>query len=73
MVLKGWIEGDESAEDMLSRLLIEGSPFFFLHSLHRLPLCVDNALELVGPFTSAKTQILIQSEMGCTMVDWGIW
>ncbi|KAJ0095279.1 hypothetical protein Patl1_15379 [Pistacia atlantica] len=67
MVLKGWIEGDKSAEDMLSRLLIEGSPFFFLHLLHRLPLCVDNALELVGPFTSAKTQILIKAAISCIL------
>ncbi|KAJ0037475.1 hypothetical protein Pint_22599 [Pistacia integerrima] len=67
MALKGWIEGDESADEMLSRLLTEGSPFFFLPPLHRLPLRVGNVLELVGPSTSAKTQILIQAAISCIL------
>ncbi|XP_044490287.1 DNA repair protein XRCC2 homolog isoform X2 [Mangifera indica] len=67
MALTGWIEGDESAEDMLSRLLTDGSPFFFLPPLHRLPLRVGNVLELVGPPSSAKTQILLQAAISCIL------
>ena len=56
---KGWIDGDESASEMLNRLLT-ARPFFLLPPLHRVPLRVRNVVELVGPSPSAKTHILIQ-------------
>lgn len=56
---KGWIDGDESAAEMLGRVATE-RPFLLLPPLHRVPLRVGNVVELVGPSASAKTHILIQ-------------
>ncbi|MCL7037877.1 hypothetical protein MKW94_023593 [Papaver nudicaule] len=55
-----WINGDESAKEMLSRVLTE-RPFLLIPPLHRVPLRVGNVVEIVGPSPSAKTQILIQA------------
>ncbi|KAJ4710344.1 DNA repair protein XRCC2-like [Melia azedarach] len=67
MTAKGWIDGDETAGDMLSRLLTEQLPFLLLPPLHRLPLRVGNVVELVGPSASAKTQILMQAAISCIL------
>ncbi|KAI3972342.1 hypothetical protein MKW92_049596 [Papaver armeniacum] len=55
-----WINGDESAKEMLSRVLTE-RPFLLIPPLHRVPLRVGNVVEIVGPSPSAKTQILMQA------------
>ncbi|XP_059640742.1 DNA repair protein XRCC2 homolog isoform X7 [Cornus florida] len=54
-----WIEGDESAKEMLARVLRE-RPLLLIPPLHRVPLRVGNVVEIVGPSPSAKTQILIE-------------
>lgn len=59
MEVRRWIEGDESAAEMLARVSTE-RPFLLLPPLHRLPLRVGNVVELVGPSPSAKTLILTQ-------------
>lgn len=59
MSLKSWIEGDESAKQMLARVLAE-RPLLLLPPLHRVPLRVGNVVEIVGPSPSAKSQILLQ-------------
>ncbi|KAL6010709.1 hypothetical protein ACLOJK_001147 [Asimina triloba] len=56
---RAWIDGDETAKEMLARLLTE-RPFLFLPPLHRVPLRVGNVVEIVGPSPSAKTEVLIQ-------------
>lgn len=58
-LVKGWIRADESAKEMLSRVLAE-RPSLVLPPLHRVPLRVGNVVEVVGPSHSAKTEILIQ-------------
>ncbi|GMY17968.1 DNA repair protein XRCC2 homolog isoform X2 [Fagus crenata] len=63
---KGWIDGDESASEMLNRLLT-ARPFLLLPPLHRVPLRVRNVVELVGPSPSAKTHILIQAAVNCVL------
>ncbi|XP_062077559.1 DNA repair protein XRCC2 homolog [Humulus lupulus] len=70
MEVRRWIDGDESAGDMLARFSIE-RPFLLLPPLHRVPLRVGNVVELVGPSSSAKTLILIQAAIGCILPkDW---
>ncbi|KAH7569795.1 hypothetical protein ACOSP7_017623 [Xanthoceras sorbifolium] len=64
---KGWIQGDESGKEMLSRVLTEWPPFLLLPPFHRLPLRVGNVVELVGPSLSAKTHILIQVAISCIL------
>lgn len=59
MTPKEWINGDESAKEMLSRVLTE-RPFLLIPPFHRVPLRVGNVVEIVGPSPSAKTEILIQ-------------
>ncbi|KAJ8752389.1 hypothetical protein K2173_004025 [Erythroxylum novogranatense] len=62
MAVKGWIEVDESAKDMVSRLLLAHASFSLLPpSFHNLPLRLGNVVEIVGPSPSAKTHILIQA------------
>lgn len=56
---RGWIHGDESAKTMLARLLAERS-LLLLPPLHRLPLRVGNVVEITGPSSSAKSQVLLQ-------------
>ncbi|CAB4295950.1 unnamed protein product [Prunus armeniaca] len=63
---KGWIDGDESAAEMLGRVATE-RPFLLLPPLHRVPLRVGNVVELVGPSASAKTHILIQAAVNCIL------
>ncbi|XP_020215342.1 DNA repair protein XRCC2 homolog isoform X3 [Cajanus cajan] len=58
--IEGWIGGEESAGEMLSRVS-SVRPFLFPPPLHRVPLRVGNVLELVGPSPSAKTHILIHA------------
>ena len=59
MAARGWICTDESAKEMLSRVSAERS-LLLLPPLHRVPLRLGNVVEIVGPSSSAKTQILIQ-------------
>ncbi|KAA8547091.1 hypothetical protein F0562_003520 [Nyssa sinensis] len=64
--LGGWIQGDESAKEMLGRVLTE-RPFLLLPPLHRVPLRVGNVVEIVGPAHSAKTDILMQAAISCIL------
>ena len=57
--VEGWIEEEESAKEMLERVL-RTRPFLLVPPLHRIPLRLGNVVEVVGPSPSAKTQILIQ-------------
>ncbi|PRQ41387.1 putative DNA repair protein XRCC2 [Rosa chinensis] len=66
MAAKRWIDGDETAAEMLSRVSSE-RPFLLLPPLHRVPLRVGNVVELAGPSSSAKTQILIQAAVNCIL------
>eukprot|EP00268_Persea_americana_P035167 TRINITY_DN3472_c1_g3_i2.p1 TRINITY_DN3472_c1_g3~~TRINITY_DN3472_c1_g3_i2.p1 ORF type:complete len:343 (-),score=54.50 TRINITY_DN3472_c1_g3_i2:724-1752(-) len=66
MSLKSWIEGDESAKQMLARVLAE-RPLLLLPPLHRVPLRVGNVVEIVGPSPSAKSQILLQAAVNCIL------
>ncbi|XP_043713341.1 DNA repair protein XRCC2 homolog [Telopea speciosissima] len=61
-----WINGDESAKEMLERILTE-RPLLLLPPLHRVPLRVGNVVEIVGPSPSAKTQILVQAAISCVL------
>ncbi|KAL2329105.1 hypothetical protein Fmac_022532 [Flemingia macrophylla] len=58
--IEGWIGGDESGGEMLSRVR-SVRPFVFPPPLHRVPLRLGNVVELVGPSPSAKTHILIHA------------
>ena len=60
MSVKRWIDGDETAAEMLARVSTERSVLLLPPPLHRLPLRVGNVVEVVGPSPSAKTLILIQ-------------
>ncbi|XP_022155175.1 DNA repair protein XRCC2 homolog [Momordica charantia] len=66
MALSQWIAGDETAAEMLARVLKQ-RPSLFVPPLHRLPLRAGNVVELVGPSGSAKTQILIQAAVNCIL------
>ena len=71
MEAKGWITGDESAKEMLGRVLSRARPFLLLPPLHRVPLRPRNVLEIVGPSPSAKTHLLIQAALTCVLpIDW---
>ncbi|GAB4855319.1 hypothetical protein Ancab_023938 [Ancistrocladus abbreviatus] len=59
MAVRDWIRVDETARDMLSRVLTERPPLL-LPPLHRLPLRAGNVVEIVGPSPSAKTHILME-------------
>ncbi|XP_072989706.1 DNA repair protein XRCC2 homolog isoform X2 [Typha latifolia] len=63
---RAWIQGDESAKEMLSRVLSE-RPFVLLPPLHRVPLRVGNVVEISGPSNSAKTQVLLQAVVHCIL------
>ncbi|XP_022726022.1 DNA repair protein XRCC2 homolog isoform X2 [Durio zibethinus] len=63
---KAWLVEDESAREMLDRVLTE-RPFLLLPPLHRVPLRVGNIVEIVGPSPSAKTHILIQAAITCIL------
>ncbi|GAB2277669.1 hypothetical protein Dimus_012374 [Dionaea muscipula] len=66
MAVREWIRTDESAKDLLSRVLTERPPLL-LPPLHRLPLRAGNVVEIVGPSPSAKTQILLQVAVNCIL------
>ncbi|KAG9443972.1 hypothetical protein H6P81_015312 [Aristolochia fimbriata] len=71
MALADWINADESAKDMLSRVLLE-RPLLLLPPLHRVPLRVGNVVEIVGPSPSAKTEVLIQAAISSILPkEWG--
>ncbi|XP_072974069.1 DNA repair protein XRCC2 homolog isoform X5 [Typha angustifolia] len=63
---RAWIQGDENAKEMLSRVLSE-RPFVLLPPLHRVPLRVGNVVEISGPSNSAKTQVLLQAVVHCIL------
>lgn len=66
-----WLGEDETAREMLDRVQPE-RPFLLPPPLHRVPLRVGNVLEIVGPSTSAKTNILIQAAISCILpVEYG--
>ncbi|KAI3701756.1 hypothetical protein L6452_27076 [Arctium lappa] len=64
---KLWINGDESAKQMLGRVLKERPLLLLPHPLHRIPLGVSNIVEIVGPSPSAKTEILLQVAVSCIL------
>ncbi|PSS36075.1 DNA repair protein [Actinidia chinensis var. chinensis] len=64
--VEGWIEEEESAKEMLERVL-RTRPFLLVPPLHRIPLRLGNVVEVVGPSPSAKTQILIQAAVSCIL------
>ncbi|PIA41023.1 hypothetical protein AQUCO_02300063v1 [Aquilegia coerulea] len=65
--VRNWIKGDESGAEMLERVLRE-RPFLILPPpLDRFPLRLGNIVEIVGPSSSAKTQILIQAAISCIL------
>ncbi|KAK9069897.1 hypothetical protein SSX86_010293 [Deinandra increscens subsp. villosa] len=64
---KAWINGNENARQMLSRVLKERPLLHLPHPLHRVPLGVSNVLEIVGPTASAKTEILVQVAVNCIL------
>lgn len=61
-----WIEGDESAKEMLGRVFRE-RPLLLIPPLHRVPLRVGNVVEIVGPSPSAKTHFLLQASINCIL------
>ncbi|XP_058091278.1 DNA repair protein XRCC2 homolog isoform X3 [Magnolia sinica] len=63
---RAWIDGDESAKEMLARVLTD-CPFLLLPPLHRVPLRVGNVVEIAGPSPSAKSEILIQAAINCIL------
>ncbi|CAL1366903.1 unnamed protein product [Linum trigynum] len=77
MAARAWIETDETAKEMLSRVLTKSPPFLFRPPLHRLPLRAGNVVEITGPSPSAKTHILIHAAIDCILpgqwkgVDYG--
>ncbi|XP_068661825.1 DNA repair protein XRCC2 homolog [Aristolochia californica] len=71
MALANWIDADESAKDMLSRVLLD-RPLLLLPPLHRVPLRAGNVVEIVGPSPSAKTEVLIQAAISSILPkEWG--
>ncbi|CAH8280798.1 unnamed protein product [Arabidopsis lyrata] len=63
---RSWICGDETAKQMLSRVLKDRA-FMLLPPLHRVPLRAGNVVEITGASPSAKTQILIQAAISCIL------
>ncbi|KAF9603613.1 hypothetical protein IFM89_037112 [Coptis chinensis] len=66
MEVRSWIKGDETAKEMVGRVLTE-RPLLLLPPLHRVPLRVGNVVEILGPSPSAKTQVLIQAAVNCIL------
>ncbi|KAG8657580.1 DNA repair protein XRCC2 homolog isoform X2 [Manihot esculenta] len=66
MGVRGWIDGDESGREMLSRVLTE-RPYLHLPPFQKFPLRVGNVVELVGPSPCAKTHILMQAAIDCIL------
>ncbi|CAF1716747.1 DNA repair protein XRCC2 homolog isoform X1 [Brassica napus] len=63
---RGWIRCDETAKQMLSRVLGDRA-FLLLPPLHRVPLRAGNVVEITGSSPTAKTQILIQAAITCIL------
>ncbi|KAF2536269.1 hypothetical protein F2Q68_00019016 [Brassica cretica] len=63
---RGWIRSDETAKQMLSRVLGDRA-FLLLPPLHRVPLRAGNVVEITGSSPTAKTQILIQAAIACIL------
>lgn len=63
---RGWIRSDETAKQMLSRVLGDRA-FLLLPPLHRVPLRAGNVVEITGSSPTAKTQILIQAAITCIL------
>lgn len=63
---RDWIRGDETAKQMLSRVLGDRA-FLLLPPLHRVPLRAGNVVEITGSSPTAKTQILIQAAITCIL------
>ncbi|XP_071689552.1 DNA repair protein XRCC2 homolog [Rutidosis leptorrhynchoides] len=64
---KEWIIGNETAKQMLARVVKERPLLLLPHPLHRVPLSVNNIVEIAGPSPSAKTEILIQMVANCIL------
>ncbi|CAN0916463.1 DNA repair protein XRCC2 homolog [Linum grandiflorum] len=67
MAARAWIEEDETAKQMLTRVLTKSPPFLFRPPLHRLPFRVGNVVEIAGASPSAKTHILIHAAVDCIL------
>ncbi|XP_031401782.1 DNA repair protein XRCC2 homolog isoform X2 [Punica granatum] len=65
--VKGWIDGDESAREMLGRVLSERPVIVLPPPLHRIPVRAGNVVEISGPSPSAKTLLLIQAAVRCIL------
>ncbi|KAJ4878590.1 DNA repair protein XRCC2-like protein [Raphanus sativus] len=63
---RDWIRSDETAKQMLSRVLGDRA-FLLLPPLHRVPLRAGNVVEITGSSPTAKTQILIQAAIACIL------
>ncbi|CAI9267267.1 unnamed protein product [Lactuca saligna] len=64
---KAWINRDETAKQMLARVLKERPLLLLPQPLHRVPLSVNNIIEIIGPSPSAKTEILLQVAVTCIL------
>ncbi|KAI7732326.1 hypothetical protein M8C21_010065 [Ambrosia artemisiifolia] len=64
---RAWINANESAKQMLSRVLKERPLLHLPPPLHRIPLGVNSILEIAGPSPSAKTEILLQVAVNCIL------
>lgn len=62
-----WIGSEESAKEMMGRVLKERPLLILPPPLHRVPLRVGNVVEIVGPSGCAKTLILIQAAVTCIL------
>uniref|UniRef100_A0A2P2JX82 DNA repair protein XRCC2 homolog n=1 Tax=Rhizophora mucronata TaxID=61149 RepID=A0A2P2JX82_RHIMU len=67
--VEAWIDGDESAKDMLSRVVLTEKRPLLLLPLRGFPLRPGNVVELVGPSPSAKTHILMQAAIDCILPE----
>ncbi|KAF8091234.1 hypothetical protein N665_0451s0047 [Sinapis alba] len=64
---RDWIRCDETAKQMLSRVLGDRAFLLLPPPLHRVPLRAGNVVEITGSSPTAKTQILIQSAITCIL------
>lgn len=69
--VKRWIDGDESAREMLGRVLSERPVMMLPPPLHRIPVRAGNVVEISGASPSAKTLLLIQAAVNCILpTEW---
>ncbi|XP_076937101.1 DNA repair protein XRCC2 homolog [Bidens hawaiensis] len=64
---KTWIDTDETAKQMLTRVLKDRPLLHLPPPLHRVPLGVNTILEITGPSPSAKTEILLHVAVNCIL------